>query len=44
MGRTRCNRIVVFEGGEEERGRLLDLRIERAGAFTLYGVQEGKEG
>jgi tRNA-2-methylthio-N6-dimethylallyladenosine synthase len=38
-GRTRCNRIVVFEGGEEERGRLLDLRIERAGLFTLYGVQ-----
>jgi tRNA-2-methylthio-N6-dimethylallyladenosine synthase len=43
-GRTRCNRIVVFEGGEEERGRLLDMRIQRAGAFTLYGVQDGKEG
>jgi tRNA-2-methylthio-N6-dimethylallyladenosine synthase len=39
MGRTRCNRIVVFEGGEEERGRMLELKIERAGAFTLYGVE-----
>jgi tRNA-2-methylthio-N6-dimethylallyladenosine synthase len=40
MGRTRCNRIVVFEGGKEERGRLLDLKIERAGAFTLYGGRD----
>jgi tRNA-2-methylthio-N6-dimethylallyladenosine synthase len=37
MGRTRCNRIVVFPGSERHRGQLLDVRIERAGAFTLYG-------
>lgn len=37
MGRTRCNRIVVFPGSERHRGQLMDVRIERAGAFTLYG-------
>ena len=37
MGRTRCNKIVVFEGSERHRGQLMDLRIERAGSFTLYG-------
>jgi len=36
-GRTRCNRIVVFEGGARHRGQLLDLRIERASRSTLYG-------
>ena len=36
-GRTRCNRIVVFEGGERFRGQLVDLDIIRAGSFTLYG-------
>ncbi|MCS6954698.1 MAG: TRAM domain-containing protein, partial [Bryobacteraceae bacterium] len=37
MGRTRCNKIVVFEGSERHRGQLLDVRITRAGNFTLYG-------
>lgn len=37
MGRTRCNRIVVFDGSERHRGQLMDVRIERAGLFTLYG-------
>lgn len=36
-GRTRCNKIVVFEGADRHRGQLLDLQIERAGSFTLYG-------
>jgi len=36
-GRTRCNKIVVFPGGERHRGHLMDLRIEKAGNFTLYG-------
>jgi len=36
-GRTRCNKIVVFDGGERHRGRLLDVQITRAGSFTLYG-------
>lgn len=35
-GRTRCNRIVVFDGPESLRGRLLELEITRAGSFTLY--------
>ena len=37
MGRTRCNKIVLFDGGERHRGQLMDVKIERAGAFTLYG-------
>jgi tRNA-2-methylthio-N6-dimethylallyladenosine synthase len=28
---------VVFEGSERHRGELLDVRITRAGSFTLYG-------
>ncbi len=36
-GRTRCNRIVVFDGSERHHGQLLDLKITRAGSFTLYG-------
>jgi tRNA-2-methylthio-N6-dimethylallyladenosine synthase len=36
-GRTRCNKIALFEGHERHRGQLLDLKIERAGLFTLYG-------
>jgi tRNA-2-methylthio-N6-dimethylallyladenosine synthase len=37
MGRTRCNRIVVFPGSERHRGQLMDVNITRAGSFTLYG-------
>jgi tRNA-2-methylthio-N6-dimethylallyladenosine synthase len=37
MGRTRCNKIVVFDGGERHRGQVMDVRIVRAGGFTLYG-------
>lgn len=36
-GRTRCNKIVVFEGSERHRGQLMEVRITRAGSFTLYG-------
>jgi len=36
-GRTRCNRIVLFDGGERHRGQLMDVLIERTGSFTLYG-------
>jgi tRNA-2-methylthio-N6-dimethylallyladenosine synthase len=36
-GRTRCNKIVVFDGGERFRGQLVNLNITRAGSFTLYG-------
>ena len=37
MGRTRCNRIVVFDGSARHRGHLMDVKITRAGSFTLYG-------
>ena len=37
MGRTRCNKIVVFDGSERHRGHLMDVNIQRAGSFTLYG-------
>jgi tRNA-2-methylthio-N6-dimethylallyladenosine synthase len=36
-GRTRCNKIVVFDGSERHRGQLLDVKITRVGSFTLYG-------
>jgi tRNA-2-methylthio-N6-dimethylallyladenosine synthase len=36
-GRTRCNRIVVFEGTERHRAQVMDVQITRAGSFTLYG-------
>jgi tRNA-2-methylthio-N6-dimethylallyladenosine synthase len=37
MGRTGCNKIVVFDGGERHRGEVIDVKITRAGSFTLYG-------
>ena len=37
MGRTRCNKIVVFEANERFRGQLLKMKVESVGAFTLYG-------
>jgi tRNA-2-methylthio-N6-dimethylallyladenosine synthase len=37
MGRTRTNKIVVFDGSERHWGQLMDVRITRAGSFTLYG-------
>ena len=36
-GRTRCNKIVVFDGGGRFQGQVMDLKITRAGSFTLYG-------
>jgi tRNA-2-methylthio-N6-dimethylallyladenosine synthase len=37
-GRTRCNKIVVFDpAGRDHREQLLDVTITRAGSFTLYG-------
>jgi tRNA-2-methylthio-N6-dimethylallyladenosine synthase len=37
MGRTRCNKIVVFDGSDRHRGELMNVNITRAGSFTLYG-------
>jgi tRNA-2-methylthio-N6-dimethylallyladenosine synthase len=36
-GRTRCNRIVLFDGSERHRAELMDVKITRTGSFTLYG-------
>jgi tRNA-2-methylthio-N6-dimethylallyladenosine synthase len=36
-GRTRCNRIVLFDGNARHQGQLMDVKIERTGSFTLYG-------
>jgi tRNA-2-methylthio-N6-dimethylallyladenosine synthase len=46
MGRTRTNKIVVFPpskrrptgGSEEVVGELVNVRIERANGFSLYGM------
>jgi tRNA-2-methylthio-N6-dimethylallyladenosine synthase len=37
MGRTRGNKIVVFEGAPRHIGRLLKIRIDRSTGYTLYG-------
>ena len=36
-GRTRCNKIVVFDGAERHRSQVMELQVSRAGSFTLYG-------
>ena len=36
-GRTRCNRIVLFDGSKRHLGQLMDVRVTRTGLFTLYG-------
>ena len=36
-GRTRCNKIVVFEGGERFIGQVMDVQITDATKTTLYG-------
>jgi tRNA-2-methylthio-N6-dimethylallyladenosine synthase len=37
-GRTRGNKIVVFEGPDELAGRLVDVEIHDAAGFTLYAA------
>src|SRR5437764_3927556 len=38
MGRTRTNKIVVFEeAGKNRIGKIFDVAIERANGFSLYG-------
>jgi tRNA-2-methylthio-N6-dimethylallyladenosine synthase len=36
-GRTRCNRIVLFDGSTRHQGQIMDVKITRTGSFTLYG-------
>jgi tRNA-2-methylthio-N6-dimethylallyladenosine synthase len=37
MGRTRGNKIVVFEGAPRHIGALMKIRIARSTGFSLYG-------
>jgi tRNA-2-methylthio-N6-dimethylallyladenosine synthase len=37
MGRTCTNKIVVFEGDEKLAGEIVDVRIQQANGFSLYG-------
>jgi tRNA A37 methylthiotransferase MiaB len=39
MGRTRTNKIVVFEGCDELVGELVNVRIEQANGFSLYATR-----
>ena len=38
MGRTRTNKIVLFENDRDIIGSLVDIRIERSTGFSLYGT------
>jgi len=37
-GRTRTNKIAIFEGSNELVGELVEVQIERASGFSLYGT------
>ncbi|MBX6325282.1 MAG: TRAM domain-containing protein, partial [Chthoniobacterales bacterium] len=37
-GRTRTNKIVVFHGDDTMIGQLVNVQIERANGFSLYGA------
>jgi len=38
MGRTRTNKVVVFEAAKDRVGQIFDVAIERANGFSLYGT------
>jgi len=38
VGRTACDRIVVFDGPRNLTGQILPVRIEKVDAFTLFGT------
>jgi len=35
-GRTRCNKIVVFDGAPRHVGQVMEVKVTRTGSFTLY--------
>jgi tRNA-2-methylthio-N6-dimethylallyladenosine synthase len=37
MGRTRTNKVVVFEAARDRIGEIFNVAIERANGFSLYG-------
>ena len=38
MGRTRTNKIVLFEGSHDLVGGLVSIRVQQANGFSLYGT------
>jgi tRNA-2-methylthio-N6-dimethylallyladenosine synthase len=38
IGRTRANKIVVFEGTPEYIGEIFDVNVTHANGFSLYGT------
>jgi tRNA-2-methylthio-N6-dimethylallyladenosine synthase len=38
MGRTRTNKIVVFEGEPEHVGEIFQIAVQQANGFSLYGT------
>ncbi|MEY2561502.1 MAG: tRNA-2-methylthio-N6-dimethylallyladenosine synthase [Verrucomicrobiota bacterium] len=38
MGRTRTNKIVVFEGKPEHASQIFDVSVTQANGFSLYGT------
>jgi tRNA-2-methylthio-N6-dimethylallyladenosine synthase len=42
MGRTRTNKIVIFEADHELVGELVNVRVDRATGFSLYGMPLGR--
>jgi tRNA-2-methylthio-N6-dimethylallyladenosine synthase len=46
MGRTRTNKIVLFESHEDLTGTFVNVRIERVTGFSLYGdpITSGVQG
>jgi tRNA-2-methylthio-N6-dimethylallyladenosine synthase len=43
MGRTRGNKIVIFEGEPADAGELIDLHITDSTGFSLSGVRGGSD-
>jgi len=39
-GRTRCNKIVVFDPAHHQPGQIVNLKITHATATTLYSISE----
>ena len=37
MGRTRSNKIVIFEGSERHIGQIMEVQVLRSSGFSLYG-------
>ncbi|MBA2742816.1 MAG: TRAM domain-containing protein, partial [Chthoniobacterales bacterium] len=38
MGRTRTNKIVVFEDKTNRAGEIMNVRVQQANGFSLYGT------